>query len=92
MKLVKTDVAELAHSFLICSCVYFCLYGPFNSILLYKYSLQLSDFSLCCISPISALLVFSTLCLLVKVSFSRLGSKHQLTKLNPNIIPSSCQG
>ena len=27
---------ELAHSFLFCSCVYFCLYGPFNCILFHK--------------------------------------------------------
>ena len=32
---------ELAHSFLYCSCVYFCLYGPFNCISFYKFSRQL---------------------------------------------------
>ena len=29
---------ELVHSFLFCSCVYFCLYGPFNCISLHKFS------------------------------------------------------
>ena len=32
---------ELARSFLFCSCVYFCLYGPFNCISLHKFSEQL---------------------------------------------------
>ena len=36
----------LAHSFLFCSCVYFCLYGPFNCISFRKFSRQLSAFSL----------------------------------------------
>ena len=31
--------AELAHSFLFCSCVYFCLSGPFNCISFHKFSL-----------------------------------------------------
>ena len=38
---------ELAHFFLFCSCIYFCLYGPFNCILFHKFSRQLSVFSLC---------------------------------------------
>ena len=77
---------ELAHSFLFCSCFYFCLYGPFSCISLHKFSRQLSVFSVCSSGLISALLVLSTVCLLMKVSFSPdiipsgwLGSKHQLT-------------
>ena len=37
---------ELAHSFLFCSCVCFCLFGPFNCISFQKFSQQLSIFSL----------------------------------------------
>ena len=76
---------ELPHSFLLCSCVYFCLYGPFNCISFHK-SRQLSAFSLCSSGFISALLVLSTIYLFRKVSFSTdiilcgwLGLKHQLT-------------
>ena len=71
---------ELAHSFLFCSCVYFCLYGPFNCISFHKFSWQLSVFSHCTSSLISALLVLSTLCLFMKVSFS------------PDVIPSDWLG
>ena len=39
---------ELAHSFLLCSCVYSCLRGPFNCISFHKFSRQLSAYSLCC--------------------------------------------
>ena len=53
--------AELAHSFLFCSCVYFCLYGSFNCISFHKFSRQLSAFSLYSSSPISALLVLSVM-------------------------------
>ena len=35
---------ELAHSFLFCSYVYFCPYGPFNCISFHKFSQQLSVF------------------------------------------------
>ena len=42
---------ELAHSFLFCSCVYFCLYGPFNCISFHKFSQRLSVFSLCYCGP-----------------------------------------
>ena len=35
---------ELAHSFLFCSCVCFCLYSPFNCISFHKFSQQLSTF------------------------------------------------
>ena len=38
--------AELAHSFLYCSCVCFCLFGLFNCISFHKFSQQLSVFSL----------------------------------------------
>ena len=78
------DVA-VCLSFLLCSCVYFCLYGPFNCISFNKYSRQLSAFSLCSSGLISASLVLSTTHLFVKVSFSPdvilcgwLGSKHQI--------------
>ena len=37
-------LSELAHSLLFCSCVYFCLYGPFNCISFRKFSRQLSVF------------------------------------------------
>ena len=76
----------LAHSFLFCSCVYFCLYGPFNCISFHKFSWQLSTFSLCFSCLILALLVLSTIYFLIKVSISPdiilcvwLGLKHQLT-------------
>ena len=62
--------AELAHSFLFCSCVCFCLCGPFNCISFHKFSRKLSTFSLCSSSLISALLVFSTIYLFMKVSLS----------------------
>ena len=62
------------------------LYGPFNCISLHNFSWQLSAFSLCSSSLISALLILSTIYLFKKVSFSPdillcgwLGSKHQLT-------------
>ena len=84
---------ELAHSFLFCSCVYFCLYGPFNCISFHQFSRQLSFFWLCSSGLISALLVLSTLCLFMKVSFSPdiipsgwLGSKHQLTKFRTLVL------
>ena len=77
---------ELARSFLCCSCVYFCLYGPFNCILFHKFSWRLCAFQLCSSGLISALLVLSTFYHFMKVSFSPdiipscwLGSKHQLT-------------
>ena len=77
---------ELAHSSLFCSCVYFCLYGPFNCILLHKFSRQLSLFSHCSSGLISALLVLSAIYRFMTVSFSPniipggwLGSKHKLT-------------
>ena len=71
---------ELAHSFLFCSCVYFCFYGPFNCISFHKFSQQLSVFSLCSSGLISALLVLSTIYLFMKVSFSPdIILCHQLT-------------
>ena len=78
---------ELAHSFLFCSCVCFCLFYPFNCISFHESSWQLSAFSLCSTGLISALLVLSTiLYLFMKVSLSPdiilwswLGLKHQLT-------------
>ena len=50
--------AELAHCFLFCSCIWFCLYGPFNCILFLKFSRRLPSFSLCSSRLIFALLVF----------------------------------
>ena len=77
---------ELAHSFIFCSCVYYCLYGPFNCISFHQFYQQLSVFWLCSSGLMFALLVLSILYLFMKVSFSpdiipsgRLGSKHQLT-------------
>ena len=68
---------------LICSCVYLCLYGPFNCISFHKCSRKLSAFSLCSSGLLSALLVLSTAYLFMKVSLSPhiilcgwLGLKH----------------
>ena len=84
---VWQNPAELAHSFLFCSCLCFCIYGPFNCISFQKFSRQLSAFPLCSSGLISALLVLSTIYHFMKVSLSPdiipsgwLGSKHQLTK------------
>ena len=72
--------------FIFCSCVYFCLYGPFNCISIHTFSLQLSVLSLCSSGFISVLLVISTICIFMNVSFSPdiihngwLGSKHHST-------------
>ena len=54
---------ELAHSCWFCSCVCFCLYGPFSCISFHKFSGQLSAFSLCSSGLISASLVLSTVCI-----------------------------
>ena len=69
-----------------CSCACFCLYGPFDCISFHKFSRQLSAFSLCSCSLISALWVLSTVYLSIKVSLSPdiiicgwLGLKHQPT-------------
>ena len=56
--------------FLSCSCVYFCLYGPFNRISVHETSRHLCAFSHCFSGLISALLVLSTIYLFMKVSFS----------------------
>ena len=61
---------ELAHSILFCSCVRFCLYGPFNCISSHKFSQQLSALSLCSSDLISARLVLSTIYLFMEVSLS----------------------
>ena len=64
---------ELAHFFLLCSCVYFCLYGPFYCFSFHKFSQQLSAFSLCSSGLITALVVLSTVYiynLFMKVSLS----------------------
>ena len=75
---------ELSHTFFFCSCVCFCLYGPFNCISFHKFSQQLSAFSLCSSDLISVLLALSTIYLFMKVSLSAdiilcvwLGLKHQ---------------
>ena len=79
---------ELAHFFVFCSCVCFCLYGRFNCISFHKFFRQLSAFSPCSSSLHSALLVLSTIYLFMKVFFipdvifcGWLGLKHQLTNL-----------
>ena len=51
---------NLAHSFLFCSCVYFCVYGPCNCISFHKFFWQLFIFSLCSSGLVFALLVLST--------------------------------
>ena len=84
---------ELAHSFLFCSFVYFCLSGSFNYISFHIFSRQFSVFSLCSSGLTSALLVLSTIYLFMKVSSSPdiilsgwLGSKRQWTN---QLIPPS---
>ena len=72
---------ESAHSFLVCFCVYFCPYGPFQCISFYIFSRRPSVSALYPSSLIFALLVLSTIYLFTEVSFSlsgSLGSKHQL--------------
>ena len=76
---------SLPTPFLLCSCVCFCLYGPFHFISFHKVSRQLFAFSLCS-GLNSALSVLSTIYFFVKVSFSPdiircdwLGLKHQIT-------------
>ena len=61
---------ELAHSCLFCSCVCFCLYGPFNCSSFRKFYRLISAFSLCSSGLISAILVLSSIYLFMKVSFS----------------------
>ena len=75
---------EVAHSFLFCSCIYFCLYGPFNCISFHKFSRQLSVFWLC--SSGLVCLPCRSFQLHMKASFSPgiihsgwLGATHQLT-------------
>ena len=76
------QLTELAHSFVFCSCVYFCRDGPFNCISFHTFS----AFSLCSSGLVSPSLVLSTIYLFVKVSLCPdiilcgcLGLKHQLT-------------
>ena len=59
------ELTELAHSFLFCCRVGFCLCGPFNCIWFQKSFWQISAFLLCSSGLISALLVLSTICLLI---------------------------
>ena len=69
------------------SCVCFCLYhGPFSCFSFYKFPWQLSVFLGCSSGLTSAVLVFSTICLFMKVSLSPyiifcgwLGLKQKLT-------------
>ena len=77
---------KLAHTLSSCSCVCFCLYGPFSCITFHKFLWQLSAFSLYSFGLIPTLLVLSSTYLFMKVSFSPdiilcgwLGSKHKLT-------------
>ena len=83
---VRQKPTEPAQSFLFCSCVYLCLYGPLNSISFLKFSHQLSTFLFCSSGHNSALLVLSTTYFSRKVSPSPdiilcgwLGLKHQVT-------------
>ena len=64
------EATEIPHSFLFCSCVNFSLYGPFNCISFHKFSQPVCTFSLCSFALFSALLVFSTMYLFMKVSLS----------------------
>ena len=59
-----------ARSFLFCSCVRFCLYGPFKLISFHKFSWQLSPSPLGSPGLISASLALSTMYLCMIVSFS----------------------
>ena len=52
---------DLDYTFLFCSCVYFCLYGPFKCISFHKFFPQLSGFLLCSSGFISTLLVLATI-------------------------------
>ena len=58
-----SDINQLSlpTPFLFCSCVCFSLYGSFNCISIHKFSRQLSAFSLCSSSLISALLVLPSM-------------------------------
>ena len=56
-----TQAAELAHSCLLCSCVCFCLYGPFNCISFHKFSRHHSAFSVCSSGCYFCLLVLLTI-------------------------------
>ena len=93
----RHKLTKLAHSFLFCSCVCFCLYDPFNSISFHKFSRQLFAFSLCSSGLNSALLALSTMYLFMKVSLSPdvilcgwLGLKHQLTDVLVTADAESC--
>ena len=68
---------SFAHPCLFCSCVCFCLHGPFNCISFHKFSRQLSAFSICSSGLVSASLLLSTLYLFMNVS------------LSPDMIPCS---
>ena len=66
----RHKLTKLAHSFLFCSCVCFCLYGPFNSTSFHTFSRQRFAFSLCSFGLNSAFLVLSPIYLFTKVSLS----------------------
>ena len=59
------DISYQDFPLLFCSCIYFCLYGPFNCISFHKFSRQLPVFSL-----YSSGLISAFICLFMKVSFS----------------------
>ena len=61
---------ELAHPFLFCSCVCFCLDGHFDCISFHNFSRQVSAFSLCSSGRISPLLVLSTIYFFMKAILS----------------------
>ena len=64
---LRRKPTDLAHSFLFCSCVCFCLYGPFNFISFHKFFLQLCFLTLffwpyfCFISPFNYISLYDSL-------------------------------
>ena len=61
---------ELAHSFSFCSCVSFCLYGPFKCISLHKFSRQTLRFLTLFFRSYFCLIFLSAIYLFLKVSLS----------------------
>ena len=89
---IGTEFIELAQSSLFCSCVYFCLYGPFHYIPFHKLSLKLSVFSLCSSVLISAILILSTIYLFMKVSFSAVECPRNINRLkNMTCVMMTCE-
>ena len=76
---------ELVRSILFCSCVYVCLYGPFNSISFHTFSRHLCICSLCSSGLISTILVLST----TYISLCLLQPKYNPKRLNWLRTPSN---